>query len=126
MESNDQPVNYRTTDRANGNIILQSLLPRLPKRPRRLLRLTSFRYTNDSDTLIILCSPAIAQAIYRETSKFMSPLREVAIELREFGYNLQIIDIQQSILKPDSIAQSRYVSFSLWDDNFLEEVRAAT
>ena len=121
MESNDQPINYRTTDRANGNIIMQNLLPKLPKRPRRLLRLTSFRYANDSDTLLIVCSPAIAQAVYREISKFMMPLREVAIELRQFGYNLQIIDIQQTILKPDSIAQSRYVSFSLWDDNFLEK-----
>ena len=120
MESNDQPTNYQTTDRANGNIIMQNLLPKLPKRPRRLLRLTSFRYANDSDVLIILCSPAIAQALGWEISKFMLPLREVAIELREFGYNLQIIDIQQSILKPDSISQSRYVSFSLWDDNFLE------
>ena len=113
-------MTYNTSDRANGNVILQNLLPKLPKRPRRLLNATSFRYTDGSDTLTILCSVATADAVYMQTKNFMLPLREVAIELQEFGYDLQSIDIQLAIVKPDATGLKRYVAYSLWDDKFLD------
>ena len=109
----------RTTDRANGNIILQVLLKALPERVGKKLSGASLRYSNGSDRLFVICSRGVAEEIYFEIVVILKALRSVAIELAGFDYEFKYLDIQEIVLTENASTTQRFVALAIGDDNFV-------